>query len=144
MGKRVADKKQFAFYDMDDTIPESMKEKMRKNELISQEERDAYTQSCIHDFKKILETQSVVVSAVLLKERQREEMCAHFPNLVLINLVAPKEVLLERLTSRPGHFFKASTLEKLFTLFEDIRVPHTDIDATQEMHRVEAEILGLL
>ncbi|NQV87972.1 MAG: AAA family ATPase [Parcubacteria group bacterium] len=144
LGKKIAELKGYTFYDMDDTMPEHMKNKMRNKELVSEEERGAYTKVWLKDFRKLLKNNSVVASMVIPRERQREMVYENFPNAIFINLDIPLEVLKQRLQNRKDHFFSIETLEKAFNNNEKILIKHFDVDATQSINNVTDDILKLI
>lgn len=142
LGKITAERLGYTFYDMDDTMPKEMKDKMKNNQLVSPEERSAYQKSWMEDLKELLKSNSVIASLVLMKEHQRKLLYEVFPDPVLINLKVPLETLKQRLQKRKGHFFNEQTLEKAFNANEEVVVKHVDIDGTKSMDVVAKEILN--
>ena len=64
LSNMVCDEFGYQFYDMDDSFPEEYRERMRNNELITDEERDAFINSMIEEFKDFLKTYKVMGLAV--------------------------------------------------------------------------------
>lgn len=140
IGRKLAESLGYRFYDIDDHMPEKLKEKMRNNQIVSEEERDEYLKGVIKDLRRLLNKNSVVASLVLIKEKHRKLFLDNFKDSKLINLNAPLEILQERLKKRKGHFFNEETLTKFFHVIEPIKVDHIEIDVQKDVPSIVEDI----
>lgn len=70
--------------------------------------------------ERALENRSSVVACSALKRGYRHVLRAGAPNVVFIHLDGPREVLLERLERREGHFMPSSLLESQLAILEPL------------------------
>jgi gluconokinase len=79
-----------------------------------------------------------VVTCSALKRAYRDELRAGRPNLRLIFLEAPVELLRQRLSAREGHFFPADLLD---SQFKDLEAPGPDEQAIEIAVDDEPELI---
>ena len=140
LSKLLAEKLDWVFYDIDDHMPQKYKEKMKNNQILSEEERDDYMSAIIQDLKKISETRSIVTALVLFRESDRQKIADTIPGTILFKLYAPFEVLKERLLQRKDHFFNEEILKKAFKKEEPIKMEHHVIDVDRPIDVIVADI----
>jgi gluconokinase len=131
LGKILAEDLGFVFYDIDDHMPTKYKLKMRNNQILSDEERDDYMFSIIQELKKISEKSSVVTALVIFREKDRKKIVELVNDTCLFKLVAPIEVLANRLKNRKNHFCSEEILRKTFEKEESILIEHFKIDVNR-------------
>jgi len=144
IGKLLSEEIDSGFYDMDDTLPANLREKMKNNELISEEERREYIESVISDLKELTKENSAVASCVLVKEDVQEMMSEAFPDAEFISMECSDEVLRSRVGGRGEHFFKGEILEKLLAVKKPIKITHKSVDADKPVEQVLASIKEIL
>ena len=126
----------WVFYDMDDTMPESFREKMRNKQLITDEDREDYYQQTIKEFRKVLEENSIVTAQVIMREKHRKLLKDSIPNTYFCRLEAPFEVLASRIAERKGHFYTEEMLRKSMEGEDKMEIEHFKIDATKSIEEV--------
>lgn len=131
LGRKVAERQSAQFYDMDDSMPPVLKEKMRNGELMSDAERERYLCTVKNDLQKLLRRGPVVAGCVLVREAHRRDFLRAFPEAVFFKLSAKTDILLQRLRARKNHFFSEAALHKMLAAEELIHVPHTVIDVNR-------------
>ena len=126
----------FEFYDIDDHIPQKYKEKMKNNQILSEEDRDDYMAGIIQDLRKLSQTKSIVTALVLFREKDRKKIIDTIPNTHIFKLDASFEVLKNRLKSRKDHFFNEEILKKAFEKEEPISIKHFKIDVDRPIDTI--------
>lgn len=140
LAERLAKDMGWLFYDMDDTMPERFRDKMRNKELITDEDRDDYYDKTIKEFQEKIKSNSIVTAQVIMRERHRQLIKDSIPNTHYFRLDAPFEVLAERIGERKGHFYKADILKKSMESEDPLEIEHVKIDATKSLEEVYAEL----
>lgn len=138
IGKITAEELGLSFYEMDDYLPTTFKEKMRAGELITDDDRDSFFKTFANKIYEISLKEDAVISGYVAKERHRK-MIREKCDVKLFELVVRKEILIERLKNREDHFFKESTLEKVLKNYEPL-VDSIKIDAEKEIPEVIEQI----
>ncbi len=87
-----------------------------------------------------------VVSCSALKRTYRDRLRANVPGLYFIELDAPHDELLRRMTTRGGHFMRAPMLESQLATLEQLAPdePGTIIDATRDVEDVVLQAITAL
>lgn len=132
----------YLFYDIDDHIPLKYKEKMKNNQILSEEDRDDYMAGIIQDLKNLSQTKSIVTALVLFREKDRKKIVESIPNTYLFKLDASFEVLRNRLKQRKDHFFNEEILKKAFEKEEPISIKHFKIDVDRPVKAIVEDIKG--
>lgn len=141
VGKLLAEKLGWGFYDADDFHPKSNIEKMSRGVALTDEDRWPWLLS-IRDFIDGNE-EEMVFACSALKKSYRDFLRLSTKRLEFIYLKGSKEVILERLEERRGHFAGSDLLESQFKDLEEPRnVPVEDI--TQNPEAIVSEIIKLL
>ena len=130
----------FEFYDIDDHMPLKYKEKMKKNQILNEEERDDYMAEIIQDLKILSQTKSIVTALVLFREKDRKKIVDRIPNSHIFKLDASFEVLKNRLKNRKDHFFNEDILKKAFEKEEPIKIKHFKINVDRPIDTIIEDI----
>jgi len=129
-------------------------DKMRSGEALSDEDRESWlarigTRS--KDTVLDLDYQSVVVSCSALKKSYRDALRSALNNAgirtIFVTLQAGKDVLVQRLEGRKGHYMSADMVEGQLAAQEDAAIEETDVvpvDAEADVQTVLEEIKWLL
>jgi carbohydrate kinase (thermoresistant glucokinase family) len=137
VGKILRDKLGFFVYDVDDHIPEPVRQKMRDGLMATDEDRDNYLNEAIRVIKQN-NTDTILITP-LFKQRHVDILRKGLPDAMFIFLEAPVEVLFERVKSR-DHFFSEDLLREMLTQNEDLEVPYIPINAEQAVEKVVDDI----
>ena len=141
VGKLLAEKLGWSFYDADDFHPNSNIEKMSRGVPLTDEDRWPWLKS-IRDFIDD-NNNEMVFACSALKKSYRDFLRLSTKQLTFIYLQGSKEVILERLEERKGHFAGSDLLEsQLKDLEEPRNVPVEDI--TQNPEAIVSDIIKFL
>ena len=140
LSKLLAEDLGFEFYDIDDHIPQKYKEKMKNNQILSEEDRDDYMVGIIQDLKNLSQKRSIVTALVLFREKDRKKIVDTIPNTHLFKLDASFEVLKNRLKQRKDHFFNEEILKKAFEKEEPISIKHFIINVDRPIEAIVEDL----
>lgn len=144
LAKRISKELDYGLYDFDDHIPNFMKEKMSKGQIIIEEDRLKCTEILIKDLKKLSEKRKIVCACVLTKDSHRRLVLSQLKNTKIFYLDVPYNTLLERLGDRENHFLKKALLERINNLNEAFSTPYKNIKGEQKEEAVFLEFKELL
>lgn len=145
VGRALAERLGWQFYDVDDTLPEEWKEINRRGEFIPQSKVDAFIQNVLFkDLERMHLFGNIVASAVLAKKEYIDELARRFPESRFIYLTAPREVLMERVRNREGHFLKAEVALRAYGSEFDLRLPENNVRTDRPLEEVVRECLSLI
>jgi len=130
----------FVFYDIDDHMPIKHREKMRKNVVLTDAERDDYISSIIQDLKEISTKNSIVSALVLFREKDRKRIQESISDTRFFKLDAPFEVLINRLRSRKDHFCNEEILRGTIEREEPVLLDHVRIDVNRPIDAIVENI----
>lgn len=141
VGKLLADKLGWSFFDADDFHPKANIDKMSRGISLSDEDRWPWLES-IRSFIDEKD-EEMVFACSALKKSYRDFLRQSTKRLEFIYLKGSKEIILERLEERKGHFAGADLLNSQFQdLEEPQNVPVEDI--TQNPESIASDIIKLL
>lgn len=141
VGKLLASKLGWSFYDADDFHPKANIEKMSKGIGLTDEDRWPWLKS-IRDFID-QKNEQMVFACSALKKSYRDELRKSKSHIEFIYLKGSKELILHRLEDRKGHYAGVDLLENQFQALEEPQnVPVEDI--TQNPGTIVSDILKLL
>lgn len=116
IGKILAEKLGWEFYDADDFHPQSNIDKMRRGVSLTDEDRRPWLEA-LH--RLIIEQKSpAVIACSALKQSYRDKLQKGRKDVKFIFLKGDKELIRERLEERTGHYAKADLLESQFRALE--------------------------
>jgi carbohydrate kinase (thermoresistant glucokinase family) len=119
IGKKLAKKLVFSFYDGDDFHPESNINKMKAGIPLNDEGRKPWLSAINLFAKKHLEKENIVIACSALKSTYRNWLEEGLgPYAMWVFLKGTKEVILQRLKNRKGHFMPVSLLDTQFEILE--------------------------
>ena len=142
LGKILSEKIGYAFYDMDDTLPSSMKEKLKKNILITEQEIEGYVKEIVLHLERLLTQKSVVASLSLFLDKHKLLIKNNFPEASVFNFEASPESLKRRLINRKGHFFNEKLLGESLVFNEPISFDYYPIDVDRDIDSIVVDILS--
>lgn len=105
------------FVDGDDLHPQSNKDKMAAGTPLTDEDRWPWLDLVGLSLQM---PGGTIIACSALKQAYRDRILAAAPNTVFVHLVGSRELLLERLGNRKGHFMPASLLESQLNTLEPL------------------------
>jgi len=120
IGKLLAAKLGWPFYDADDFHPKDNLAKMAQGLPLNDRDRRPWLLA-IHDLLVGLAARGgkAVIACSALKRDYRDLLCAGVQDSRIVYLKGEFAILRERLERRQGHFFKASLLGSQFEIIEE-------------------------
>jgi gluconokinase len=101
IGRALAAAIDWTFVDADDLHPPANVEKIARGEGLDDHDRAPWLVAIA---ARLEGSERVVLACSALKALYREQIAAAAPGAVYVHLVAPAEVIAERLVHRPAHF----------------------------------------
>ncbi len=128
VGHRLAESTGGTFFDGDDFHPPANKEKMRRQQPLTDEDRLPWLESMAQLLKdRLVSTEPTILACSALKPEYRAILRVD-PKVKIALLDVPREALIRRLASRKGHFFPPELLDsQLRTLVRPANEPNTRI-----------------
>jgi gluconokinase len=134
VGRLLAHRLAWPFYDGDDFHPPSSVEKMRAGEPLTDADRAPWLEA-LHDLMAPLarDGRSAVVACSALKQAYRDRLAAGVPGLRFVYLRGDASLIRLRLARRSGHFMPVALLQtQIDALEEPADAITVDIDAAPE------------
>jgi carbohydrate kinase (thermoresistant glucokinase family) len=117
VGKRLAEETGAVFLDADDFHPAANLAKMAAGQPLTDEDRQPWL-AMIAEKIRTLADAPFVLACSALRESYRQQLLAACPGMKIIHLHGSRELLLERLQKRQGHFMPASLLDSQLATLE--------------------------
>ncbi|GHE21993.1 gluconokinase [Halomonas urumqiensis] len=125
IGRLLAERLGVEFIDGDDHHPQANIDKMARGIPLNDDDRQGWLDTLaglIADYHR--RDASLVIGCSALKRRYRDQLRSGDPALAILFLEGSREQLLERLTSREGHFFTGEAM--LESQLADLEPPGSD------------------
>ncbi len=122
IGAGLAERLGIPFLDGDDLHPAANTAKMAAGIPLDDDDRWPWLDR-VGDALARARGAGVVIACSALKRRYRDALRAHAPEVVFVHLAAPKEVVVERIAARTGHFMPAALLDSQYA---DLEPPGQD------------------
>jgi gluconokinase len=144
VGKLLAARLGWAFYDGDDFHPRANKDKMARGVPLDDDDRAGWLAALADLIREELHKgKSAVLACSALKERYRQELCVDPDQVRLVYLKGSYQQILRRMASRSDHYMKPGMLQSQFEALEEPREALTvGIDATPQA--IVAQVLQKL
>jgi gluconokinase len=119
VGKALADRIGWHFYDGDDFHPQANIDKMAGGIPLNDEDRLPWLQN-LHDLisERNQQGASVIVVCSALKAKYRDILRADNPELVFVHLDGDFDLILQRMQARENHYMRAEMLKSQFDALE--------------------------
>jgi gluconokinase len=148
IGKLVAERLQWAFYDGDDFHPPANIKKMSSGVALTDEDRAAWLDKLAQLISELVESErSATLACSALKTEYRDHLKSagkqNEDAVQFIYLRISLAVARERLAARKDHFMPPSLIDSQFATLEEPG-DAIAVDATQEPERVVSDILAAL
>lgn len=145
VGRALAERLGWQFYDLDEAIPDELREINRRGEFIPQERVDALIYGAVfRDVEALHRKGNLVMSAMLAREEYAVKLKEKFPETIFMYLTAPKDVLVKRVHSRADHFMQADVALRAYGSEFDIRPSENIIRSDRPLEEVVEDCLRLV
>lgn len=120
VGKGLAARLGWGFYDADDFHPPENIAKMAEGIPLNDNDRIPWL-AALHDMIAIclLQNHPGVLACSALKEHYRQILLSDNPGVQLVYLKGSYELILARMAARAGHYMKPTMLQSQFTALEE-------------------------
>ncbi len=143
IGRQLADRLGWPFYDGDDFHPAANVDKMRRGQPLTDEDRSGWL-SALADLIRdhVRRNQAAVVACSALKQAYREQLQVD-ARVRFVYLRGDRDLIETRLRQRTGHYMPTSLLASQFAILEEPADALT-IDIGQSSEQIIAEIVQQL
>jgi len=125
IGRLLAERLGWSFYDGDDLHPPANVEKMRHGIPLTDADRAPWLEAVRAVIEQVVrQGRSAVLACSALKQSYRDRLAAGIPDLRFVYLRGDRALLHERLAARCGHFMPAGLLQSQYEALEE---PHDAI-----------------
>lgn len=125
VGRVFADEFGFTFYDADQDLTPAMKEAIADHEVFTEQMRNEYFETVIGRIAELKKNhKQLVIAQALFKNRHRQQILFHFPEIKLVWVQADEQLIWRRLEVRKAHPASKSYGEMVNKLFEIPNIPH--------------------
>lgn len=128
VGKMLADKLGWSFFDADDFHPAENIAKMKAGIPLTDEDRQPWLErlsKLLHD--EVAAGRHPVLACSALRQSYRDTLLDGLPGLGIVYLRGDRELIASRLKSRSGHFMPAALLDSQFSALEEPSGPNVTI-----------------
>ncbi|MEQ9618292.1 MAG: gluconokinase [Deltaproteobacteria bacterium] len=141
VGKLLAEKLGWKFYDADDYHPKENVEKMKRGVSLTDEDRKPW----LERLRGLIgeQTGSAVIACSALKQSYRDYLRSGNKGVRFIYLKGSKELIRKRLQNRKGHFAGAGILDGQFDALEEPDDALTE-DISNDAESIADDIIGAL
>ena len=120
VGKALAEKLGWTFFDGDDYHPKLNVEKMSKGIPLNDDDRRPWLLTLHGLIQKELESnQSAILASSALKQSYRDLLKGKLENVTFVYLKGSFDLILSRMKARTDHFMKAGMLKSQFATLEE-------------------------
>lgn len=138
IGKILAKKLGWRFYDADDFHPQSNIDKMRRGVSLTDEDRRPWLEA-LHSLI-VGQKSSAVIACSALKQSYRDYLHKGREDVKFVFLKGNKELIRERLEERTGHYAKADLLEGQYRALEEPEDALTE-DVSRDAEAIADDII---
>jgi gluconokinase len=142
VGRLLAERLGWNFYDADDFHPSANIAKMAAGIPLDDDDRLPWLSS-LHDLISAcrVENRPGVLACSALKERYRQILLDGNPNVQIVHLKGSFDLIQSRMMTRAGHYMKPSMLQSQFDALE-APVDALTLDISMPMDEMVAVIMG--
>jgi gluconokinase len=120
VGEVLAQRLGWRFYDGDDFHSARNRDKMRRGEPLTEEDREPWLEALRELITRCeREGENAVLACSALKRAYREELTGGSREVRLVYLKGPRDLIARRLAARHGHFFDPALLQSQFDALEE-------------------------
>lgn len=143
IGRKIAEKCGYPFFDGDDFHPESNVQKMSDGKALKDEDRYGWLESINSHALSQTRENGVVYACSALKESYRKMLSSELDNVCWVYLSGTFELINHRMAQRKGHFMPVGLLKSQFDTLE----PPSDciqLDIGQTVDEMVTEVVRKL
>jgi gluconokinase len=142
VGRVLAERLAWDFYDADDFHPPENVAKMAAGIALDDDDRAPWL-ATLHDLvsSRLALVRPGVLACSALKERYRQTLLAGNPGAEIVYLKGSYDLILPRMAARSGHYMRAELLKSQFADLEEPADALT-IDASLPVDQIVEEIIG--
>ncbi|MFA3791610.1 gluconokinase [Aliiglaciecola sp. SL4] len=119
IGSQLAKALELPFFDADDFHPQTNLQKMKNGTPLNDQDRQPWLETLSLNLASWEEKGGAVLACSALKESYRQTLKSRCRGeIIWLVLNGSREMLLERLNARSGHFFDSSLLDSQLSTFE--------------------------
>jgi gluconokinase len=120
VGKLLAQRVGWRFYDGDDFHSARNRDKMRRGEPLTEEDRKPWLET-LHELisRCEREVENAVLACSALKQAYRERLIGGLHEVRMVYLKGARDLIVHRLASRRGHFFDPALFQSQFDALEE-------------------------
>lgn len=120
IGQLLAQELCWPFYDGDDFHPSANIDKMSRGVALTDDDRVAWLVSLRQLIERLLsERQSAIIACSALKQSYRQDLKEKDDKVQFVYLKGDRDLMLQRLEQRSGHFMKVNLLASQFETLEE-------------------------
>jgi carbohydrate kinase (thermoresistant glucokinase family) len=120
IGRLLASRLGWPFEDGDDYHPESNQAKISRGQPLTDEDRKDWLSTLAALLRGYLDQrQSCILACSALKQVYRDQLTIDPEKIRIVYLKGSKELILQRIRARSGHFMKADLLDSQFATLEE-------------------------
>lgn len=144
VGRLLAQRLGWPFYDADDLHPPANVDKMSRSVPLSDDDRAGWLAAMAELLRRCgAEGQSIVLACSALKQKYRDQLQVDAEAVQFVYLKGSYHLILERMARRPGHYMKPDMLASQFDALEEPRDALT-ADVAPPPEEIVVRILHLL
>ncbi|MEM8893966.1 MAG: gluconokinase [Bacteroidota bacterium] len=117
IGKSLSEHLQIPFYDGDDFHPKENVKKMASGRPLTDEDRSGWLKTLANNIRVWQKEGGAVLACSALKETYRELLGGDIPEIQWVVLEGDRQLILDRMNQRKGHFFSADMLDSQIEIY---------------------------
>ncbi len=143
VGEKLALQLDAKFIDGDDLHPAENKAKMAAGIALNDEDRWPWLDKV---GSALAENEKIVIACSALKRKYRERILEKAPDTTFVHLEGSREVLAERMASRPNHFMPLTLLDSQLATLEPLEFdePGLTVNIDQPVTRIVETSLSFI
>jgi gluconokinase len=149
IGRVLHEQYGFYFRDGDDDLPPEMRTAIERKEIVTDGMRLQHASNIVERLRLLGQSYpKVALAAGLFKEKHRQYIADHLPDVQFILVTAGPDVIQERLSRRHNHLSDIAYAVKIHAQFEPPQLPHAvivnDVDGATDVIRQLDRLLNII
>ncbi|MCC7447763.1 MAG: hypothetical protein IT324_10115 [Anaerolineae bacterium] len=146
VGRVLHEHYSYCFRDGDDDLPPDMRAAIERKEIVTDSMRLQHASNIVERLRLLGQSYpKVTLAAGLFKEKHRQYIVSHLPEVQFLLVTAAPDVIQMRLSRRHNHLSDLTYAAKIHAQFEPPQIPHAvivnDVDGTTNIVRQLDRIL---
>lgn len=144
IGRMLASRLNWDFYEGDDFHPQSNIEKMKQGIPLTDDDRAGWLTAIANQISQLeLQNRDGVVTCSALKEKYRQKLTDAAPDVQFVFLHGSYELISERLATRKGHFMTSKLLQSQLETLEEPKNA-LKFDVTESPEKIIERIMAII